>query len=87
MSETLLMSIGASMFGLTVWAVLLTAYATGRDASRKDLAFGNRAPAQFPTGEFAPQQVVGRVRASCFVRDCPTRTVHHGVVATSRVLI
>ena len=55
MSETLLMSIGASMFGLTVWAVLLTAYATGRDASRKDLAFGNRAPAQFPTGEFAPQ--------------------------------
>ncbi|MFL2986998.1 MAG: hypothetical protein ACJZ57_07130 [Candidatus Poriferisodalaceae bacterium] len=61
MSETLLMSIGASMFGLTVWAVLLTAYASGRDASRKDLAFGNRAPGQFPTGEFAPQPGYTRV--------------------------
>ena len=61
MSETLLMSIGASMFGLTVWAVLLTAYASGRDASSKDLAFGNRAPGQFPVGEFVPQPGYTRV--------------------------
>ena len=31
MNETLLMCIGAAMFGLTVWAVLLVAYVNGRD--------------------------------------------------------
>jgi len=50
MNETLLMSAGATMFGLTVWAVLLTAYASGRDASKKDLAFGAREPMSFPEG-------------------------------------
>ena len=61
MSETLLMSIGAAMVGLTVWAGVLTAYASGRDASSKDLAFGNRAPSQFPAGEFVPQPGYTRV--------------------------
>ena len=36
MNETLLMSIGAAVFGLTIWAVLLAAYANGREADSKD---------------------------------------------------
>ena len=35
MNETLLMSIGAAVFGLTIWAVLLAAYANGREADSK----------------------------------------------------
>ncbi|HAY65091.1 MAG TPA: hypothetical protein DCY36_03590 [Acidimicrobiaceae bacterium] len=61
MNETLLMCIGAAMFGLTVWAVLLTAYASGRDASRNDLAFGHREPLPFPEGEVALQPVYTQV--------------------------
>jgi hypothetical protein len=35
MNETLLMSIGAGVFGLTIWAVLLAAYSSGREADSK----------------------------------------------------
>ena len=61
MNETLLMCIGAAMFGLTVWAVLLVAYVNGRDASGNDLTFGNRAPLPFPEGDVALQPVYTHV--------------------------
>tara|TARA_B100000676_G_C17559572_1_gene571543 strand:- start:167 stop:373 length:207 start_codon:yes stop_codon:yes gene_type:complete len=58
------MCIGAAMFGLTVWAVLLALYANGREASQKDLTFGNREPLSFPEGEFALQPVYTQVSYS-----------------------
>ena len=61
MNETLLMCIGAAMFGLTVWAVLLVAYVNGRDASGNDLTFGNREPLPFPEGDVALQPVYTQV--------------------------
>ena len=51
------------MFGFTVWAVLLVAYASGRDASNEDLSFGQREPLAHPEGEFAEQPAYTRVTA------------------------
>ena len=61
MNETLLMCVGAAIFGFTVWAVLLVAYASGRDASKEDLSFGRREPLTYPKGEFALQPAYTRV--------------------------
>tara|TARA_B100001250_G_scaffold402334_2_gene415324 strand:- start:9971 stop:10216 length:246 start_codon:yes stop_codon:yes gene_type:complete len=63
MNETLLMCVGAAVFGFTLWGVLLVAYANGRDASSEDLSFGQREPLPLPTGEFAAQPVYTRVTA------------------------
>ena len=63
MNETLLMCVGAAVFGFTVWAVLLVAYASGRDASNEDLSFGQREPLAHPEGGFAEQPAYTRVTA------------------------
>ena len=62
-NETLLMCVGAAVFGFTVWAVLLVAYASGRDASNEDLSFGQREPLAHPEGGFAEQPAYTRVTA------------------------
>ncbi len=50
MNETLLMCVGAAVFGLTIWAVLLAAYANGREADSKNLS-PQIAPETGPTPE------------------------------------
>ena len=69
MNETILMCIGASVFGVSVWGVLLAAYSNGREASNKDMAYGHRAPLAFPEGQFATQPAYTRVDRDPAVED------------------
>ena len=76
MNETLLMCVGAAVFGFTVWAVLLVAYANGRDASSEDLSFGQREPLAYPKGEFALQPVYTRVTTQQTVAPASVSEIH-----------
>lgn len=69
MNQTVLMCLGASVFGVSVWGVLLAAYFNGREASTKDMAYGHRAPLAFPEGQFATQPAYTRVDRDAAIED------------------
>jgi hypothetical protein len=68
-NQTVLMCLGASVFGVSVWGVLLAAYFNGREASTKDMEYGHRAPLAFPEGQFATQPAYTRVDRDAAIED------------------